>query len=49
MKSQKGYDSDSVLNQQTNKLYSPVTETRVPPVIHSTQVLNPTPSLRNFA
>ena len=30
MKSQQGYDSDSVLNQQTNKLYSPVTETRVP-------------------
>lgn len=30
MKSQKGYDSDSVLNQQTNKLYSPVTDTRVP-------------------
>lgn len=49
MKSQKGYDSDSVLNQQTNKLYNPVTETCMTPVIRSTQVLKPTPSLSSFA
>lgn len=39
MKSQKGYDSASVLREQAKKFCSPVTETHMPPVIHSTQAL----------
>lgn len=39
MKSQKGYDSASVLSEQEKKLCCPVTETRMPPIIHGTWAL----------
>lgn len=48
MKSQKGYDSASVLSEQAKQICCPVTETRVSPAIHSTQALRPAPSLINL-